>query len=153
MKMTVKKESAATTPSIKAVDIIGLVKSRYGIETSRRAMSDLIAGTLTVEGKVPRISLNEHLSEMYGRATMAIILDAVLQEGELTNVIVEFSDGNLPKLTERARSLLMPEKLFRRAYEEKKSCGPLRPTLLAVTFQVPLAEVFNRIVELDLYGT
>ena len=47
----------------------------------------------------------------------------------------------------------MPEKLFRRAYEEKKSCGPLRPTLLAVTFQVPLAEVFNRIVELGLYGT
>ena len=72
---------------------------------------------------------------------------------QASSVIVEYSDGRLPEMTERARNLLMPEKLFRRAYEEKKSCGPLRPTLLAVTFQVPLAEVFNRIVELGLYGT
>lgn len=151
MLATIKKEAATAKAPIRAVDIIALAKSRCGIETQSRAMSDLIAGTLTVEGRVPRISLNEHLSEAYKRATTAIILDTVLQEGELINVIVEYSDGRLPEMTERARNLLMPEKLFRRAYEEKKSCGPLRPTLLAVIFQVPLTEVFKRIVDLDLY--
>lgn len=151
MKQTIKTEAATTESLTKAVDIIGLVTSRCGIEIIRQPMSDLIAGTLTVEGRIPHISLNERLSETHKRIATAIILDAVLQEGESTNVIVEYSDGRLPEMTKRARNLLMPEKLFRRAYEEKKSCGPLRPTLLAVIFQVPLTEVFKRIVDLGLY--
>lgn len=151
MKTAIKKEAATAKAPIKAIDIIALVKSRCGFETKNRAMSDLIAGTLTVESRVPRISLNEHLSETYQRVTMAIILDAVLQEGELCNVIVEYNSGHLPETTERARSLLMPEKQFRQAYEDKRNCGPLRPTMLAVTFKVPLTEVFKRIVDLGLY--
>ena len=62
MLATIKKEAATAKAPIRAVDIIALAKSRCGIETQSRAMSDLIAGTLTVEGRVPRISLNEHLS-------------------------------------------------------------------------------------------
>lgn len=151
MKKTAKQGPATTKPSIKAVDIIELVKTRCGVEVSRRPMSSLIAGTLTVEGKAPCISLNEHLSGVYGRVATAIILDTVLREGDLINVIVEFNDGTLPELTERARALLMPEALFKRAYEEKQSYGALRPSLLAATFQVPLGEVFKRVVDLGLY--
>lgn len=130
-----------------AIDIRHFCET-YGIDIAEEELAYPVVGVSKDGPDGFSILLHEGMTEPQKRVVIASMLATCLSaKAKVGCLMTEERDT---KIAAMARQLLMPEQDFRRESERLAWLGCLRPSALAVQFDVPLCEVLSRAHDLNL---